>query len=79
MKKLEFEKNKPTFIISVLKVEYLVVLVSSISNFFSNKISMDKKKIPTWSKSALDEFSTFGMVSFEESFKKNLSTVIQKS
>jgi hypothetical protein len=27
---------KPTFIISVLKVEYLVVLVSSISNFFIN-------------------------------------------
>ena len=38
MKKLDIEKTKPTFIISVLKVEYWVVLVSSISNFFSNKI-----------------------------------------
>ena len=35
MKKLEIEKTKPTFIISILKVEYLVVLVSSISNFFT--------------------------------------------
>ena len=34
MKKLDIEKAKPTFIISVLKVEYqVVVLVSSISNF----------------------------------------------
>ena len=36
MKKLEIEKTKPTFIISVLKVEQCVVLVSSISNFFTN-------------------------------------------
>ena len=28
MKKMEIEKTKPTFIISVLKVEYYVVLVS---------------------------------------------------
>ena len=42
-KKLEIEKTKPTFIISVLKVEYLVVLVSSIANFFSNKISRANK------------------------------------
>ena len=38
MKKLEIEKTKPTFIISVLKVEYYVVLVSSISNFLSSPI-----------------------------------------
>ena len=43
MKKLEIEKTKPTFIISVLKVEYWVVLVSSISNFFINKISQANK------------------------------------
>ena len=43
MKKLEIEKTKPTFIISVLKVEYLVVLVSSISNFFTNKTSLANK------------------------------------
>ena len=34
MKKVEIEKAKPIFIISVLKVEYLVVLISSISKFF---------------------------------------------
>ena len=45
MKKLEIEKSKPTFIISVLKVEYLVVLVSSISNFFTNKTSLANKWI----------------------------------
>ena len=39
MKKLEIEKTKPTFIISVLNVENLVVFVSSISNLLSNKIS----------------------------------------
>ena len=32
MKKLEIEKTKPIFIISVLKVEYNVVLVSSLAN-----------------------------------------------
>ena len=40
MKKLEIEKTKPTFIISVLKVEYKVGLVFSISNFFINKSSL---------------------------------------
>ena len=40
MKKLEIEKTMPTFIISVLKVDYYVVLVSSISNFFTNKTSL---------------------------------------
>ena len=43
MKKLKIEKSKPTFNISALKVEYWVVLVSSISNFFSNKISLVNK------------------------------------
>ena len=43
MKKLEIEKTKPTFIISVLKVEYQVVLVSSISNFFTNKTLLANK------------------------------------
>jgi hypothetical protein len=43
MKKLEIEKTKPTFIISVLKVEYWVVLVSSIYNFFTKKTSLANK------------------------------------
>jgi hypothetical protein len=43
MKKLEIEKTKPTLIISVLKVDYYVVLVSSISNFFNNKTSLANK------------------------------------
>ena len=43
MKKLEIEKTKPTFIISILKFEYQVVLVSSISNFFTNKTSLAKE------------------------------------
>ena len=41
MDKLEIEKTKPTFIISVLKVEHWVVLVSSISNFFTNETSLE--------------------------------------
>ena len=46
MKKLEIEKTKPTFIISVLKVEYTVILVSLISNFFIDKMFLanDEKK-----------------------------------
>ena len=41
MKKLEIEKTKPTFIISVLKVDIInVALVFSISNFFINKIAL---------------------------------------
>ena len=43
MKKLEIKKTKPTFIISVLKVEYQMVLVSLISNFFDNKTSLVNK------------------------------------
>ena len=41
MKKLEIEKTKPTFIISVLKVDIIKVgLVFSISNFFIAKTSL---------------------------------------
>ena len=41
MKKMEIEKTKPTFIISVLKVENMIVgLVFSISNFFIAKTSL---------------------------------------
>ena len=43
MKKLDIEKTKPTLIISVLKIEYKVVLVSSISNYFTNKTSLANK------------------------------------
>jgi hypothetical protein len=54
---LEIEKPKPTFIISVLKVDHRVVLASSISNFFRNKISHAnkwmRKQIPTCGNSAL--------------------------
>ena len=57
MIKLEIEKTKPTFIISVLKVEYWVALVSSIFNFFINKIALAnkwmRKIIPSRSNSAL--------------------------
>ena len=38
IKKLEIEKTRPTFIISVLKVEIWVSLVFSISSFFINKL-----------------------------------------
>ena len=56
MKKLEIEKTKPTFIISVLKIEYYVVLVSSISNIFTNKTSLaDKWMCFSSSNSALTE------------------------
>ena len=41
MKKLEIEKSKPTFIISVLKVDIIKVgLVFSISNFFVTKMPL---------------------------------------
>ena len=43
IKKLEIEKTKTTFILSVLKVVYWVVLVFSISNFFINKNSQGRK------------------------------------
>jgi hypothetical protein len=41
-KKVGNQKTKPTVIMSVLKVEYMVGLVFSISNFFINKISNEK-------------------------------------
>ena len=55
MKKLEIEKTKPTFIISVSKVEYPVALVSLIFDFFNNAIGNKwmRKKIPSLSNSAL--------------------------
>ena len=41
MKKLEIEKTKPTFIVSVLKVDIIEVgLVFSISNIFITKTSL---------------------------------------
>ena len=43
MKKLEIKKTKPTLTISVLKVQPKVVLVSSISDFFTNKTSLANK------------------------------------
>ena len=58
MKKLEIEKTKPTFIISVLKVDLIKVgLVFSISHFFMTKTTLannwKRKKIPSCSYSAL--------------------------
>jgi hypothetical protein len=45
MEKLEIEKTKPAFIISVLKVENYVVLVSWISDVFTNKTSLANKQM----------------------------------
>ena len=63
MKKLEIEKTNPTFIMSVLKVEYSVILVSSISNFFINKMALAnkwmRKKIPSFCNLALLEDSLY--------------------
>ena len=57
MKKMEIKKTRPNFIISVLKDENHVVLVSSISNFFINKMSLAnkwmRKKIPSFCNLAL--------------------------
>ena len=39
------EKTKTTFIMSILKVEYLVVLAFSISNFFTNKTTLASKRM----------------------------------
>ena len=60
MKKLEIEKAKPTFIISVLKVDIIKVgKFFSISNFFITKTPLAnnwrRKKIPSCSYSALEE------------------------
>ena len=44
MKKLEIDKTKPTFIISVFKADIVKVgLVFSISNFFITKASLANK------------------------------------
>ena len=58
MKQMEIEKTKPTFIISVLKVDIIKVgLVFSISNFFITKTPLAnnwrRKKIPSCSYLAL--------------------------
>jgi hypothetical protein len=45
-KKVGNGKTKATFVISVLKVVYYVVLVLSISNFFINKNSQGRKLSP---------------------------------
>ena len=54
---MEIEKTKTTFMISVLKIVYFVVLVFSISNFFTNKNSqgrkLNAKQIPSSGNSAL--------------------------
>ena len=42
IKKLGFEKTKTTFVISVLKVVYYVVLVFSITNIFINNNSQGR-------------------------------------
>ena len=56
MKELEIEKTKSTFTISVLKVENLV---SSIFNFFINRMALAnkwmRKLIPSLSNSALEK------------------------
>ena len=45
MKKLEIEKTKPTFIISVLKVDIIKLgLVFSISHFFITKTPLEEEK-----------------------------------
>ena len=43
--KLDIEKNKTTFSISVLKVVYKLGLVFSNSNFFINKSSQERKSV----------------------------------
>ena len=64
MKKLEIEKTKPTFIISVLKVGIIKVgLVFSISNYFITKTPLAnnwrRKKIPSCSYSVLWDVQKF--------------------
>ena len=43
MKKLEIEKTKTAFILSALKVEYQIVLVSSIFNLSTTRTSLANK------------------------------------
>ena len=60
MKKLEIEETKPTFIISVSKVEYWVVLLSLISNFFINETSLANKWMSFSSSNlALEDFTKY--------------------
>ena len=91
MKKLKIEKTKPTFIGSVLKVEYTVALVSSILNFFINKISLAN----TWRRTlihfcsnsasvlniCLDNFETLIKIlnNITNNFLKNLMANVIKS
>ena len=63
IKKLEIEKTKPTFVISVLKVQYLVGFVFSKSNFFINKISQGRKSVRE--KSTFSCKFSFNMHTFE--------------
>jgi hypothetical protein len=69
MKKLEIEKTKSTFIVSVLKVEYWLALVSSTFNFFINKIALAnkwiRKIIPSRSNSALAYRTTVSKTGIE--------------
>ena len=52
MKNLEIKKTKPTFMVSVLKVEYQVALVFLIFNFFINKIALANK----WMRKIISSF-----------------------
>ena len=78
MKKLEIEKTKPTFFISVLKVDIIKVgLVFSISNFFITKTPLAnnwrRKKIPSCSYLALEETTKNSSKSSSINSSKNLS------
>ena len=65
MKKLDFEKTKPSFIITVLKVEYKVVLVSAISNVSTNKTSLANKWMSFSSSNlALEDTTSEGFFSY---------------
>ena len=71
----------PTFIISVFKVEYQVVLVSLISNCFSNIISHANKwmwkKIPTCSNSALGQKVAFFLDDMKTSVSRFIEFLLQ--
>ena len=67
---------KTTFVISVIKVVYWVVLVFSISNFFNNKNSQGRKlseKNPSFSNSALGKILPFEvLLAMREKTKRNI-------
>ena len=65
MKKLEIEKT-------VLKVEYLVVLVSSIYSFFITKMSLVNK----WRRKKIASFCNLALDSADEKIKRVTVTVI---